>query len=42
VDAVETIEANVSPVVLSVIDDSDASDVDGSGEDDYHYGDKDD
>ena len=48
-DAIETIKANVPSVVLSVIYDSDgddgddgsASDVDGSGEENYHYSDKD-
>ena len=32
----------MSPVVSSVIYDSDENDVDGSGEEDYHYSDKDD
>ena len=56
VDAIKAINGNVSPVVLSCIDDSDdddndddddddgksASDVDSDGEDNNHYGDKDD
>lgn len=33
-DAIETIKANMSPVVLSVINDSNYYDVDESGEED--------
>lgn len=36
VEAIETVKANVSPVVLNVLYDSDDEDVDGSGED-YHH-----
>ena len=48
-DAIETIKATVSPVVLRIIDNSDdaaaaattTTDVNGNGEDDNDYGDVD-
>lgn len=41
-DVIETIKANLSSLLLSVIYDSNDYDVDGSGEEDYHLSDKDD
>lgn len=41
-DVIETIKANLSSLLLSVIYDSNDYDVDGSGKEDYHLSDKDD
>ena len=41
-DVIETIKANLSSVLLSVIYNSNDYDVDGSGEEDNHLSDKDD
>ena len=41
-DVIETIKANLSSLLLSVIYDSNDYDVDGSGEEGYHLSDKDD
>lgn len=40
-DVIETIKANVSPVVLSVINESNYYDVDERDEEDYQYSDED-